>query len=69
VIAKIDGKICYSGEVTPTKSSGSLKLPYRSGSAVLEFSTESPGVSESSDSHARQLAFALYDVTVVSVTQ
>jgi len=67
VIAKINNAVCYETNVSTTKHEGELLLPAQNGTYDIIFSSDKPGVLESENKDARQLAFTLIDVKVDSV--
>jgi len=67
VSAKINNTLCYETDVSSIKHEGQLSLPATNGTYDIIFSSDKPGVLESENKDARQLAFSLIDVRVDSV--
>ncbi len=68
VVLRQGGREIWHAEIGASLSSHHLGVPITGGRGAIEFSTETPGLPESSVAGARVLAFALYDLRV-SVTE
>lgn len=63
VTLQVDGREIWRGEVGATLSKHTVTLPAMPARrSTLEFSSDTPGVRENASPHARELAFALYDL-------
>ena len=68
VTALSQGNLVYAAEINEAKREGVLRIPFKAGLARIDFISDGKAVPETSALAARQLAFALYDLTVVTVT-
>jgi hypothetical protein len=68
VTALSQGNLVYAAEINEAKREGVLRIPFKDGLARIDFISDGKAVPETSALAARQLAFALYDLTVISVT-
>lgn len=64
VIVRQHGREVWRGESTPTRTRTSVVIWIAAGQAELEFATDTPGDREGELAGGRELAFALYDVTL-----
>ncbi|HEX2851844.1 MAG TPA: phospholipid carrier-dependent glycosyltransferase [Opitutaceae bacterium] len=66
VTVKQNGAVLWKGPVGIKRSFLSLPIPLVDGQARLEFSSDSPGVRETSEPDSRLLAFAVYDARLAA---